>query len=34
VRAVADAHGWTTTLETSESGGARFSFTGVDRPAP
>lgn len=32
VREIAGAHGWDIDLEESESGGARFVFTGVDRP--
>ncbi|WEL20824.1 PAS domain S-box protein [Halorhabdus sp. BNX81] len=30
VRAIADAHDWTVTVTESETGGARFEFTGVD----
>lgn len=29
VQQIADAHGWTTAVTESESGGARFEFTGV-----
>jgi len=32
VRAVADAHGWSTTVTEGEAGGARFEFSSVDRP--
>jgi len=32
VRRIAQAHGWDVTLTTSESGGARFEFHGVERP--
>jgi len=32
VRKVADAHGWTVTVTESPNGGARFEFTGVERP--
>jgi len=32
VEAVADAHGWSTSVAESDAGGARFEFTGVDRP--
>jgi len=32
VRKVADAHGWTITVTESQDGGARFEFTGVERP--
>ncbi|MFC6771119.1 PAS domain S-box protein, partial [Halorubrum pallidum] len=32
VESIAEAHGWEVTLTASESGGARFEFTGVDRP--
>jgi signal transduction histidine kinase len=31
VREVVDGHGWSVTIEESESGGARFVVTGVDR---
>jgi PAS domain S-box-containing protein len=31
VRRIAEAHGWDVTLTTSESGGARFEFHGVER---
>jgi signal transduction histidine kinase len=31
VAEIADAHGWEVRLTESESGGARFEFTGVDR---
>lgn len=33
VREVVDGHGWSVTVEESESGGARFVVTGVDRQA-
>ncbi|WP_049982510.1 PAS domain S-box protein [Halorubrum sp. BV1] len=32
VESIAAAHGWEVTLTTSASGGARFEFTGVERP--
>ncbi|WP_256403699.1 PAS domain S-box protein [Halorubrum salinum] len=32
VQSIAEAHGWEVTLTTSASGGARFEFTGVERP--
>ncbi|WP_267641579.1 hybrid sensor histidine kinase/response regulator [Haloarchaeobius amylolyticus] len=32
VESVAAGHGWSVTVTESESGGARFEFTGVDRP--
>ena len=32
VESIAEAHGWEVTLTTSASGGARFEFTGVERP--
>ncbi|MFD1571464.1 hybrid sensor histidine kinase/response regulator [Halorubrum laminariae] len=32
VQSIAEAHGWDVTLSASESGGARFEFTGVDGP--
>ena len=32
VERIAEAHGWEVTLTESETGGARFEFTGVDRP--
>ena len=31
VRQIADAHGWAVAVDESPSGGARFTFTGVDR---
>ncbi|WP_251328225.1 ATP-binding protein [Haloplanus pelagicus] len=34
VRAVADAHGWTIDVTEADAGGARFEFSGVDRPVP
>jgi len=30
VERIAEAHGWSVTVTDSESGGARFEFTGVD----
>jgi len=33
VREIATAHGWEVTLTDSDSGGARFEFTGVESPA-
>ncbi|SEA07943.1 GAF domain-containing protein [Haloplanus vescus] len=33
VRAVADAHGWTIDVTNAADGGARFEFSGVERPA-
>jgi signal transduction histidine kinase len=33
VRTIAEAHGWTVTLEESADGGARFEFTGVVHPS-
>ncbi|WP_255195225.1 hybrid sensor histidine kinase/response regulator [Halorarius litoreus] len=32
VRQIAEAHGWSVAVTESDSGGARFEFTGVDRP--
>ncbi|GAB7008353.1 PAS domain S-box protein [Halorubrum trueperi] len=32
VKRIAEAHGWEVSLSESESGGARFEFTGVERP--
>ncbi|MFW5938757.1 MAG: sensor histidine kinase, partial [Halanaeroarchaeum sp.] len=32
VQRIAEAHGWDVSLTESETGGARFEFTGVDRP--
>jgi len=32
VQAIADAHGWSIAVTESADGGARFEFTGVDRP--
>ncbi|MFB6354754.1 MAG: sensor histidine kinase [Halobacteriales archaeon] len=33
VRDIADAHGWSVGVTAGEQGGARFEFTGVERPA-
>ena len=32
VASIADAHGWTVSITESEAGGARFEFTGIERP--
>jgi signal transduction histidine kinase len=32
VQAIADAHGWSIAVTEGDAGGARFEFTGVDRP--
>jgi signal transduction histidine kinase len=34
VQAIAEAHGWSATVGESDAGGARFEFSGVDRPVP
>ncbi|WP_424015426.1 PAS domain S-box protein [Halorubrum xinjiangense] len=34
VQRIAEAHGWDVTVTEGERGGARFEFTGVDRPEP
>jgi PAS domain S-box-containing protein len=34
VQRIAEAHGWTVEVAEGERGGARFEFTGVDRPDP
>ncbi|SHK92867.1 ATP-binding response regulator [Haladaptatus paucihalophilus] len=32
VQQIADSHGWSLSIDESDAGGARFSFTGVERP--
>jgi K+-sensing histidine kinase KdpD len=34
VQRIAEAHGWEVAVTEGERGGARFEFTGLDRPDP